>query len=125
MNNFFNLPEDKQREIVERVVHEANEEQRRIMEKPKTTYEILREAIWDCIKQWDLARNDGSKYGHLYANANGTDVETIIEGLRPAIADWVRSKKPVYSEYEHPLTIGVYLDRFEQALLSDLENTHD
>ena len=37
-------------------------------------------AIWNIIKKWDLER----KPGDGYANANGTDVMTILNALRKA-----------------------------------------
>lgn len=42
-------------------------------------------AIWEVIKPWDIER----KYGDGYAEANGTDVMTILSAVRPVIREQI------------------------------------
>lgn len=48
------------------------------------------EPIWNAIKTWDLERSPGE----LYANATGTDVQTILDAIKPVLAQakeaWTR-----------------------------------
>ena len=39
------------------------------------------EAIWDAIKGWDIARNDGSAGGEGYAGPTGNDVVHIMDAM--------------------------------------------
>jgi len=55
----------------------------------KDLIDPLFNAIWDAIKGWDLERERGEGY----AGATGTDVMTILNVVRPSIAQAEKSGK--------------------------------
>lgn len=47
---------------------------------------FLFEPIWQAIKKWDLERDTGEGY----ANATGTDVQTILNAIEPNLCAEIR-----------------------------------
>lgn len=43
-------------------------------------------AVWEVIKKWDISRNVDKNNKRWYANADGTDVMSILNVIRPEIS---------------------------------------